>query len=91
MTHIVRVVGLADGTPGPHADRYVVRWNPHTEFGTCEIDTTDDPNKARKFDSMATAHDEWRTISKVQPRRPDGKPNRPLAGLTVEITRLDYR
>lgn len=85
MTCVVKVVGIADGTPSPHDGRYVLRWNPHTEFGTCAIDTTGDKSKARVFSGLMEVHYEWSTISKVEPYRPDGKPNRPLAGLTIEV------
>lgn len=87
MTNIVRIVGTANGGSTPHDGCYVVAWNPHTKFGTCEIDTTRDLTKARRFKNPAQILDEWTTVSVVQRKRPDGKPNRPLSGLTIEITK----
>ena len=35
---------------------------------------------------MQEVHQEWSTVSRVEPTRPwDGKPNRPLAGVSIEI------
>ena len=81
---VVRVMCHADGTPTPHDGRYVVAWNPHTPYGTCSIDTTDDIRQARRF-RAPQALMTWRAVSHVEPIRPDGRPNRPLSGLTVEF------
>jgi hypothetical protein len=88
MTAVVRVIGISAGGSSPHDGRYVVAWNPHSRFGTCLIDTTDKIADARRF-TPEEAMREWKTVSDVEPVRPDGKPNRPLAGLTVEIIRVD--
>ena len=85
MSCVVVVRGLADGGRTPHDDRYVVRWNQHTRFGTCDIDTTAEREKAKHFTNAGEVFAQWKTTSQVQPRRRDGKPNRPLTGLTIEI------
>jgi hypothetical protein len=84
---IVKVLaGSAPLGAGPHANRYVKKWNPHSPFGEVWIDTVAEPWEARRFADLAQVLSEQRTVSRVQPRRPtDGKPNRPLTGLTVEI------
>lgn len=43
--------------------------------------------QALRFRSAAEAMMCWRLQSKTVPLRPDGKPNRPLTALTVEITK----
>ncbi len=87
---IVTVVGLANGGATPFDGEYVVSWDPHTRFGICTIKTTKDKDKARVFASFSEAFEEYRTVSRVQPRRPtDGQPNRPLTGLTVVFDKID--
>jgi hypothetical protein len=82
---IVEIVGAADGRPTPHDGRYVVAWSPHTMAGDLKLTSTDDITKARRF-SVLEAMSEWRAISRVQATRPwDGKPNRPLTGITIQI------
>jgi hypothetical protein len=87
MTVIVRVEGAADGGATPHDGRYVVAWNPHTEFGVLELTSTDDKAQARRFIDVTQALYEWQAISKVQPVRPDIRRNRPLMGITITFER----
>ncbi len=49
---------------------------------------TNNPANAKKFANSGDAFDYWRTRSKTNPTRPDGKPNRPLTAFTVEISAL---
>lgn len=88
-TATVKVVSAADGiTPTPHDGRYVVAWNPHTEAGTLELTSTDDRAQARHFQN-GEEFTEWKTVSAVQPKRPwDGRPNRPLTAVNIEIEAL---
>lgn len=86
---IVTVIGAANGEATPFDGEYVASWNPHTPYGVCKVTTTTDKTRARVFPKVSDALEELRTVSKVEPRRPtDGKPNRPLTGLTVSIERL---
>lgn len=86
-TCVVRVVQRADGSSTPHDGRYVVSWNPHTKAGVLELTSTTDLAEATHF-PWPDVFDQWKTVSKRQPTRPwDGKPNRPLTGVTIEITR----
>lgn len=89
MSVLVKIASLADGSKTPHDGRYLKRWNPHTEFGTCEIDTTADRAKAKRFADVVKALAEWKTVSRRQTYRPDGELNRPLTGLTIEIIKED--
>lgn len=86
---IVKIIGAADGTVTPHDGRFIIDWNPHVKAGTLEVTSTDNPGEARVFNNGAEFV-EWKTISRVQPVRPwDGKPNRPLAALTIEILKRE--
>lgn len=86
-TCVVRVVGLANGGVSPHDGRYVVSWNPHTPAGMLELTSTANLAEARHF-PWPDVFDQWKTISKREPIRSwDGKPNRPLTGITLEIIR----
>jgi hypothetical protein len=82
----VRIVGAADGvTVTPHDGRFLVAWNPHTQAGTLELTSTADPRKAARLE-LAAILEQWRTRSRKQPSRPwDGRPNRPLTAVTIEI------
>lgn len=84
---VIRIVGTANGTRSPHDGRYVVRWNPHTRFGTLALHSTAEVAWARRFTAEEAVR-EWKTISRVEPRRPDGEPNRPLSGLTCELVEV---
>lgn len=82
---VVRVVGRADGGKTPHDGRYVTAWSPHTTAGTLVLTSTADVARARRF-TRKEAFCEWREVSRVQPVRPwDGKPNRPLSGVSIEL------
>lgn len=69
----------------PHDGRYVKAWNPHTPFGVLAVTSTDDVSKARQFTNTAEAMKEWNTVSNIESVRPDGRPNKPLTAVTVEI------
>jgi hypothetical protein len=86
-TCLVRVLGAANGGGTPHDGRYVVNWNPDTEAGTLELTSTGEAAEARRF-PFPEVFNEWKRVSRVQPLRPwDGKPNRPLTGIHIEIVR----
>lgn len=82
---VVRVIALADGRSCPHSGRYVVAWNPHTEAGVLELTSSADLAEAQRFERLM-AWVEWTTVSSCQSHRPwDGKLNRPLTGVTIEL------
>jgi hypothetical protein len=89
MSVVLRVVGDAYGTDTPHAGRLIAWYNPDTPYGTLELVTTSDPKEAKVFAEEVEALEYWRQISAVEPLRPDGKPNRPLTALTVNILSLE--
>ena len=44
---------------------------------------TSDRDRAKRFNSPTAAAAYWRTQSTVRPRRPDGRPNRPLTAFSM--------
>jgi hypothetical protein len=42
-------------------------------------------DEAHKFASGREALEAWGTVSKTRPVRPDGRPNKPLTALTIEV------
>jgi hypothetical protein len=102
VSKIIRVLGLADGTPVPIGlwiESYDVNAIDFTRTSTVNPDgtvtingawggsihLTSDRDCARRFATAAEALTAWTTQSTVRPLRPDGKPNKPLTALTVEI------
>jgi hypothetical protein len=82
---VIRVVGAADGSPTPHDGRYVTAWDWNTNAGTLSLTSTANRDEAALF-SPKDALEQWRQVSRIEPRRPwDGKPNRPLTAITVEL------
>lgn len=82
---IVQVVGAASGISTPHDGRWVVAWNPNSKYGILLLTSTADRTLARRFESPEQVLIEWKTMSKRNPFRPDGKINRPLTGLTIAM------
>lgn len=86
---LIRIVGLAGRGPSEGLEgKFLVRFSDAGDYAG-NITTTDDPAKARRFRTKTAAFLYWRQESKLRPRRPDGKPNRPLTAFTVEILPAD--
>jgi hypothetical protein len=85
---IVKIIRAADGTATPHDGRYIVRWHPHVRHGTLAVTSTADIEQATRF-TLREILETRRSISRVEPYRPDGEPNRPLAAITIEITEVE--
>lgn len=83
----IQIVGLYDGTVTEFDGQYVVDYDPKPRMGPdgpwIYLTATDDPAKARQFESAADALEFWRASYGL---RPDGKPNRPLTAYTIEVT-----
>ena len=56
--------------------------------GAGYLTTTNDREEAMVFEDVAALHAFWTTQSTVLPMRPDGKPNRPATGFTIEARPL---
>jgi hypothetical protein len=83
---LVRVVCAAEpDVKTPHDGDWVVEWNPHTEWGVLGLSSTRERSKAKRFAHHADVFRQWKTTSIIQPVRPDGRPNRPLTAVSIEI------
>lgn len=89
MSHVIRILGFANGQPCPHEGEYVKTMDFEAHGGRGYLTTTPDIAEAKKFAGFIEAAGFWKTISKTRPKRPDGKPNRPLTAAHVEIERDD--
>lgn len=92
MSVVMKIEGLVNGEPSPFDGQYLVEYDPERD-GTApngipmsaHVVTTWDPGEAKEFPSAIEAGEEWKRVCKRNPRRPDGKPNRPLTAFTVTI------
>ena len=101
MAARIKVLGFADGTELKTAmwvADFNVDSPPHElrSYFTAEgavvngvhggrIELTIHPDDARRFADSGDAMLAWNKQSRVRPYRPDGRPNKPLTALTVEV------
>jgi hypothetical protein len=88
MTAVIKAVCFANGLPCPHEGQWLKSFNHDAFGGRGHGDFTDDVLEAMHFVSKSDAYLFWGRQSTVMPLRPDGKPNRPMTALTVEIEEL---
>lgn len=67
------------------AGQYLEWYDPNAGGGGAVAIFTRDITKAKKFSTRAEALAEWNLVRTIGPARPDGKPNKPLTALSVEI------
>lgn len=91
----MRIVGLVNGAATPFDGEFLVEydperdgWSPEGEKMTAHIVTTSDIAKARHFPGAMEMWECWRQVCQREPRRLDGKPNRPLTAFSVETVRV---
>lgn len=82
---VMKAVGFANGKHCPHAGQYLEFFDFDRFDGEGFGQFTKDRSKALTFANPGEALKFWKTTSKVRPRRPDGKPNRPLTALSVTL------
>ena len=83
---IIRLIGPASAVNyTPLGDLFLRDANVNAARGRGTIETTSDPARAKRFASKAEAWAYWGQQSEVKPRRPDGRPNRPLTAWTVLV------
>lgn len=88
MSVQIRLIRLADGRTSPLDGQYVVSCDVNDTKGNLgfgNVTATTDPTKAKQFETTIDAWDYWSRTSTTTPRRPDGKPNRPLTAFTIEL------
>lgn len=95
MTWVIKLeefVGRADVEHSElamsHVGRFVSSYAPFSDDPEQLLQTVDDPREARKFTSPTAAFDCWNQIVGI---RPDGRPDRPPAGYTLDDTARDRR
>lgn len=85
---VMRIVSDALGRRTLYDGLYVLNFDPDARHGLGEMKCTHDLDKALTFANHAAAHAYWTQASKVQPLRPDGKPNRPLTAFNVALIQV---
>ena len=83
--YVIRAIGFAHGAECPHAGQWLEFFNHDAWGGQGDGTFTSDPAKAKQFATKTEAMEFWRKTSRVRPVRLDGKPNRPLTALTIEV------
>jgi hypothetical protein len=91
MQYALKIVGVPIAlTHTPfEVGHYVKVYQANGNYGRGFLETTDDLDKAIHFADAHAALECWRAISTTHPKRPDGKPNRPLTAFSVELIKLD--
>ena len=90
MIYVIKFEGL-EGTvnigefPPAETDAYLAYYDPDARNGGGEMIWTTKLDDALGFTTAASAVEFYRQVSKAQPIRPDGEPNRPLTAFTVSI------
>jgi hypothetical protein len=83
---LVVIVGLASGEPTPGLDgTYLKSYTPDGHGGRGDLVVTPHRHAAKRYTNAVDARNEWARVSSTHPRRPDGKPNRPLSAFTITI------
>jgi hypothetical protein len=82
---VIKAVMFANGQPCPHAGMFLKAADFNAHDGQGFMTFTAFPENALQFQTAGEALMFWRTQSKVRRFRPDGRPNRPLTALTIEI------
>lgn len=82
---VIRAEGFVNGASCPHRGQYLKSFDFDAYGGQGFGEFTKDRAQAKVFKDAGEAMTFWKTVSKVKPRRPDGKPNRPLTALTVAL------
>jgi hypothetical protein len=70
---------------------YLASYDPEANDGQGDAVWTDDPARALLFESTAEAYELYRAVPRNRPLRADGKPNRPLTALSVEMVGVRAR
>lgn len=90
MRYVIRAIAFANGEPCPHAGQWLSHFDVDAYNGQGWCEFTDNIRKAKRFDTFEAAMTFWKQQSKVQPLRPDGRPNRPLTALTAVIEQFVF-
>lgn len=83
---VIVALQFADGRPVPNP--YFKSFDHEAHGGLGRAVLTADWRESLTFSSFEEAVEFWRKQSKTRPLRPDGKPNRPMTAVTVEVREL---
>lgn len=84
--YLIRIEGIAlPGIPCEEAGEFVVSFDPDARDGRGSLKATKDVTKAKQFGCPEEATRYWRQQSLVRPKRPDGRPNRPMTAYSVTV------
>lgn len=90
MTHVLQVVGLANGEPTDAEGLYVVSYTPDGHGGRGDLVLSEHLKDAQRFDSPGAALELWQAQAAPPfATRPDGKPNRPMTAFSIVAIKLD--
>jgi hypothetical protein len=85
MTVVIIARGFANGVPCPHAGQYLESFDFEANDGVGYGEFTTDRRRAMEFPDKVKAWEFWNTIPKCKPRRDDGRANKPLTAVSVEL------
>jgi hypothetical protein len=81
---IMRVEALASVIgPPARTGLWLKAFDNEARDGRGSASFTDDPREALRFPDLEAAFEAWKSQSRTQPLRPDGRPNRPLTAYSV--------
>jgi hypothetical protein len=87
MKHAILIVGSPLGDQSDFDGKYVKSYDPHDgEHG--KITVTPNLHDALIYPDLPAAFEAWRAVNSNRPKRPDGKPNRPMTAFTVEMVKV---
>jgi len=89
MSVVMKLLAWADGQPLRCAGEYVRTLD--VQAASRDLDwltTTPDIALALRWPDPGAARRQWKEILKSDPVRADGKPNRPMTALTIQLVRV---
>lgn len=87
---LVKALGFARDKPCSFAGQFLEWYDPDADENGPIAAWTSDLDKAKKFETTEDALAEWHRVRTVDPVRPDGKPNKPLTAISIEIVPIDW-
>lgn len=85
MPCVMKIICRADGSHLRPDPTYLQSMDFEADYTRGRLSTTRKIEEAMIFTDKTEAFKFWKTTSKDLPKRPDGKPNRPLTAYSVEI------
>jgi hypothetical protein len=87
MSVVIKIVGDASGEPSEFDGQYLMFYNPDNPEHPYNGIIKAGPHRiaALEFADLIAATRFWQQVNPARPVRPDGKPNRPLSGFTIEF------